>query len=293
MATNPYFKFAQQDQKLLDDLTVETIKVTGQDIFYIPREYFKIDRILGEDVQSKFLSSYPIEAYILTIFKFDGQQDIITKYGIMNTDRMSIQIAKTRFAFEITNKKPEIVKPREGDLIYFPLSESIFEINKMEDEIPFYQLGALTTYTLTLELFTYSQEEFDTGITEVDSATEGRKDFIRQINLAGINGGNYVVGELVSHIGYTASVHNFYKGFTLSTLLVHDEEGTFVSGLTLSGQISGAGYTSFGATYTNTIIMTDPVREESDGDNLDFDRERAKKELFDFTFKDPFSDGKY
>jgi len=129
MAVNSYFKFAQADQKLLDDLTIETIKVTGQEVFYIPREYFKLDRILGEDIQSKFLSSYQIEAYIATIFKFDGQQDIITKYGIMNTDRMTIQISKTRFEYEIKRKKPEILKPREGDLIYFPLSGSIFEIN--------------------------------------------------------------------------------------------------------------------------------------------------------------------
>jgi hypothetical protein len=293
MAVNSYFKFAQADQKLLDDLTIETIKVTGQEVFYIPREYFKLDRILGEDIQSKFLSSYQIEAYIATIFKFDGQQDIITKYGIMNTDRMTIQISKTRFEYEIKRKKPEILKPREGDLIYFPLSGSIFEINKVEDEVPFYQLGTVNTYTLTLELFTYSQEEFDTGIEKIDSATEGRSEFVSKIFLYGINGGNYVIGETVSQVGYTANVHDFSKGLTFSTLLVMNEKGTYVTGATLSGDISNAGYTGFGITAINTIIVTDPVRDESDGDNLDFERERAKKDLFDFTFKDPFSKGQY
>jgi hypothetical protein len=293
MAVNPYFKFTPNHQKLLDDLTVETIKITGQNIFYIPREFFKIDRILGEDVQSKFLSSYPVEAYILDVFKFDGQQDIITKYGIMNTDRLSIQISKTRFKTEVTKKKVDITRPREGDLIYFPLSKSIFEINKIEDEVPFYQLGNLYTYTLTLELFTYSQEEFDTGIQEVDQVLEEKREFVGKISLVGINGGNYLVGEIVSHSGYSANVYNFVKGFTSSTLLVNNQTGEFISGITLTGQISNSGYTGFGYTLINTIISTDLEREESDGDNLDFDRERAKKELFDFTFKDPFSNGEY
>jgi hypothetical protein len=293
MAVNPYFKFAQGDQKLLDNLTIETIKVTGQEVYYIPREYFKLDRILGEDIESKFLSSYQIEAYILTVFKFDGQQDIITKYGIMNTDRMTIQISKTRFEYEIKRKKPEILKPREGDLIYFPLSGSIFEINKIEDEIPFYQLGAINTYTLTLELFTYSQEEFETGIEEIDSATSGRSEFVSVIFLNGINGGNYIIGEIVSQIGYTANVHEFVKGITFSKLSVMDEKGQYSIGLTLTGQISNAGYTGFSIEQTNIIIPTDPVRDGSDGDNLDFEKERAKKDIFDFTFKDPFSKGEY
>jgi hypothetical protein len=293
MATNPFFKYAGNDQRLLDDLTVETIKVTGLDVYYLPREYFKLDRILGEDIQSKFLSSFAIEAYINTIFKFDGQQDIITKYGIMITDRMIIQIAKKRFYNEITKVKPEILYPREGDLIYFPLSNSIFEINKMDDEVPFYQLGSLTTFTLTLELFTYSYEEFDTGIDTVDEVTNDRRDYVRQFNLVGILGGDYSVGEYVTQTGYTASVHEFSKGLTYSVLYVMDEKGTFVQGTTFSGQNSGAGYTAFSTALTKVIIATDPIRDESDGDGLDFERERSKKNLFDFTENDPFSEGKY
>lgn len=293
MPINPFFKYAQNDQNLVDDLTVECIKVTGHEFFYIPRDYFKLDRILGEDIRSQFNLAIPIEAYITNIFKFDGQQDIIAKYGIMNTDRMMIQIARTRFRQEITNRRPEILKPREGDLIYLPMTDSLFEINKAEDEVPFYQLGALTTFTLTLELFTYSQEHFGTGLEKLDEATVERRDYVRKILLKGIYGGDYIAGENVTQSGYTASVHQFVKGYTYSTLYVMDEKGTYVSGVTLAGQYSSAGYTGFSDSYTTTIIPTDPVRDESDGDNLDFERERAKKGIFDTTEKDPFTGGNY
>lgn len=293
MAVNPFFKFSKLDQKLVDDLTIETIKVTGQDVYYLPREYFKLDNILGEDIQSKFRNAHSIEAYIQTVLSFDGQADVISKFGVMITDRMTIQISKTRFKQEIGSKYTDIVRPREGDLIYFPLSGTIFEINKLEDEIPFYQLGALTTYTLTLEAFVYSHEEFNTGIDVLDDATKDRKSFVNKILLTGTNGGQYSHGEYVNHSGYTATVHDFVKGYSYSYLYVIDEDGTYVNGLTLAGAISGAGYTGFASSYTTTIIPTDPVKERSDGDNVDFESERSKKDLFDFTETDPFSEGHY
>jgi hypothetical protein len=293
MAINPYFSFAQNDQKLIDELTIETIKVTGQNIYYIPREYVQINSILGEDIRSKFENAYVLEAYIQTVFSFDGQADVISKFGVIITDRATIQISKTRFRQEIMTRHPEILRPREGDLIYFPLSGSLFEINKMEDEIPFYQLGALTTYTLTLEAFVYSHEEFETGMDVIDQVATDRNDFIRKLSLVGINGGSYRVGEEVKHTGYTAVVHDFIRGLSYSTLYVYDEQGTYIPGITLVGSYTNAGYTGFGSTYTNTKVPTDPVRERSDGDNVDFDFLRAKENLFDFTDTDPFSEGHY
>ena len=120
MATNPFFKYSKLDQKLIDDLTIETIKVTGVDILYIPREYFKLDNILGEDIQSKFTKAYTLECYVQTVLSFDGQADVISKFGVLITDRMTIQVSKTRFRQEIYAKDSEIIRPREGDLIYFP-----------------------------------------------------------------------------------------------------------------------------------------------------------------------------
>lgn len=293
MATNPFFKYSKYDQKLIDDLTIETIKATGIDIYYLPREYFKLDNILGEDIQSKFTKAHTIECYVQNVLAFDGQADVISKFGVLITDRATIQISKTRFKQEISSRYSDILRPREGDLIYFPLSGTIFEINKLEDEIPFYQLGALTTYTLTLEAFVYSHEEFDTGIDVLDNATKDRKSYVSRILLQGILGGNYQPGEYVNHAGYTAVVQQFTKGFSYSYMYVFDEIGTYQNGITLTGSISGAGYTGFNKSITTTIIPTDPVKDRSDGDNIDFDFERAKKDLFDFTETDPFSEGKY
>lgn len=293
MATNPFFKFSKLDQKLVEDLTVETIKVTGQDILYIPREYFKEDQIFGEDIQSRFNKAYKLEVYIQNVFAFDGQMDVVTKFGVIITDRMTIQLAKRRFNEEIRSREPEILRPREGDLIYFPFSGTIFEINRLEDEIPFYQLGTLTCYTLTLETFSYSHEEFNTGVAEIDSATKERQSFVRKYKLLGINSGSYIPGEYVVQQGYTATVQEFKRGLTLSDLFVFDEVGTYISGATLEGFSSSAGYTALYTELTNTIVQTDPIRESSDGDNADFERNRLEDSLFNLDETDPFSEGQY
>jgi len=293
MAVNPFFKFSKLDQKLVEDLTVETIKVTGQDVLYIPREYFKEDQIFGEDIQSRFRRAYSIEVYIQNVFAFDGQMDVITKFGVIITDRMTIQLAKRRFNEVVKTREPEILRPREGDLIYFPLSGTIFEINRLEDEIPFYQLGALTCYTLTLETFSYSHEQFDTGVTEIDSATKDRQSFVRKYDLVGIDNGSYLPGEYVVQSGYTATVQQFKKGFTYSSLFVFDELGTYIQGATLEGASSSVGYTAFATSLTNTIVQTDPIRESSDGDNAELERDRLEDSLFNFTETDPFSEGQY
>lgn len=293
MATNPYFKEYIGEQTLLDDLTVEVIKTMGRDMIYIPREYVNRDLVFGEDTISQFKDTYTIEMYIQNVTAFGGQMNIINKFGINITDRVTLQVSKTRFDQQIYANDNNLRTPREGDLIYFPLSGTLFEINKMEDEIPFYQLGALTTYTLTLEAFVYSHEEFETGMDIIDQVATDRKDFVRKLSLVGITGGSYRVGEEVTQNGYTAVVHDFVRGLSYSTLYVYDEQGTYVPGVTLVGQYTNAGYTGFGSTYTNTIIPTDPVRERSDGDNVDFDFLRAKSDLFDFTDTDPFSEGHY
>ena len=164
MATNPYFKEYTGEQDLLHDLTIETIKAMGRDMIYIPREYVNKDLIFGEDVLSKFTDSYIIEMYIQSVTAFASQMNVINKFGINITDKVTLQVAKRRFEEEITTKDGAITHPREGDLIYFPFNKSLFEINYVEDKMPFFQFGILTTYTLTCELFTYSHEDVDTEI---------------------------------------------------------------------------------------------------------------------------------
>ena len=175
MATNPFFSNYQPEQNLVEDITVEVIKATGRDCVYVPREYFSIDQLFGEDPGTKFTNSYTIEMYLQSYKGFEGS-DIISQFGLEIRDKISLVLARKRFKEEVTNKNSNIRRPREGDLIYFPTSKSLFEINFVEHENPFYPLGRLYSYMINAELFTYSYEKIATNnadINKVYSTTHG------------------------------------------------------------------------------------------------------------------------
>jgi hypothetical protein len=168
MALNPYFNNYQAEQNLVEDITIEVIKATGSNCIYVPREYLNIDKVFGEDPGTRFKDSYPIEMYLQNYKGFEGT-DIVTQFGIEIKDKVMLIVARKRFKEEVTNKKATITRPREGDLIYFPLAKSLFEINFVEHENPFYPLGKLYSYAITAELFTYSYEKMNTNNTNIDS----------------------------------------------------------------------------------------------------------------------------
>jgi hypothetical protein len=169
MATNPYFKDYSGEQSLVEDLTVEIIKTMGRDVVYIPRDKFKQDLLFGEQWGTFFKTGIPIEMYIDSVVGFEGQGDITTKFGIEIKDNINLTVARKRFTEEIQTRVPELTRPREGDLIFFPLAKALFEINFVEHENPFYSLGKLYSYRLTCELFTYNEEAVRTGNTDIDS----------------------------------------------------------------------------------------------------------------------------
>ena len=312
MATNPYFKSydSKVEQRLINDLTIETIKAMGRDLIYIPRDYLIIDNLFGEDPESKFSQGYPIEMYMIDTDKFQGNRDITSKFGIQITDRTTLSVSKTRFETEISSHRNEIKKPREGDLIYFPLSASLFEIDYVEDEIPFYQLGGLTTYVLHVELFTYSGENIDTGITDIDSVETLRKTYatLAYTSLNTITGSNKITdGELVyqvlgiTGVGATLSIATstataltFIRGSTQSSLYIFGISGGISYGTkqTIKGSISGAEYYFKGSSsISNLMIPTDPYTNLTVNDNDVIKTESIN--IFDFTDIDPFSEGKY
>jgi hypothetical protein len=300
MAINPFFGDFKNEQSLVNDLTIETIKAMGRDVYYIPREYLKLDRLFGEDTMSKFTKAYMIEMYVQDVQRFDGQRDVISKFGIEITDRLTLQVAITRFNQEIRTREPSIKKPRPGDLIYFPLSKHIFEINYVEDEIPFYQHGGLTTYTLTCEAFTYSNEEIETGITDVDAVEDRRKMFLTKITLGTQreSATNFKKGEFVyqgnsySDNTYSATVVDFVQGGT-RLLYVSDETGTLVSGTDLYNESDTVGYDVTSSETTIINVSKDPEILESALDNRQLDILDNTNNIFDFSEKDPFSEGFY
>lgn len=175
--TNFYFNnFAYtQEQNLIENLIIESIKIYGIEVFYLPRNLVKEDNLFGEDVLSKFEQAYPVEMYIKSVDGFQGDGDFLSKFGLEIRDEMVLTVSRRRFGEEIeiedttpVNETEGVARPAEGDLIYFPLNGKIFEVKFVEHEAIFYQMGSLQTYDLTLELFEYSHEEFNTGINQID-----------------------------------------------------------------------------------------------------------------------------
>ena len=168
MARNPYFKDYSGEQNVIEDLSIEIIKTMGRDMLYIPREQYNKNIEFGE-ARYKFSKTFPIEMYIASVAGFEGDGDVITKFGLEVKDKITLILSRKRFNQEVSERYPSITRPREGDLIYFPLSKGLFEINFVEHENPFYQVGKLYTYALMCELTTIDTDEFDTGDSDIDA----------------------------------------------------------------------------------------------------------------------------
>jgi hypothetical protein len=172
MPTNVYFtQGTRNEQYLVEDLIIESLKIYGQEFFYIPRTLVSKDEILGEDRLSEFKSSFPIEMYFENVDSLDGQGAFIQKFGLMMEQSATLVVARRRWEqlvgrYGVTTL-PQ--RPNEGDLIYFPLTKGLFEIKFVRHQDPFYQLGKLYVYKLQVELFQYASERIDTGIKEVDT----------------------------------------------------------------------------------------------------------------------------
>lgn len=195
MAINPYFSKYQGEQDLVEGITIEIIQATGIECIYIPREYLSIDRIFGEDPGSYFDEVFSLEMYLQSYKGFEGT-DVITQFGLEIKDKVNLIFARKRFKQEVTDNKPSITRPREGDLIYFPPSKSLFEINFVEHENPFYPLGRLYSYFITAELFSYSYEKIDTKIKEIDDVYTETKSENQYIVSEG--SGQFQVGDTIS-----------------------------------------------------------------------------------------------
>ena len=163
------------EQNLLEDLVIESIQIHGINCYYIPRTLVNEDTLFGEDTLSEFKYATPIEMYLESMDGFTGDGDFISQFGLEIRDSMSLTVSKKRFKETMEESTySDITRPREGDLIYFPISNGVFEIKFVEHEVPqFYQHGKLYVYTMSAELFNYSQEDIETGFTDIDSVDSG------------------------------------------------------------------------------------------------------------------------
>ena len=171
MTTNPYLNLfnRQSEQNLLDSLLIESIRSLGMDMYYLPRRRVSFNEIFYEDNQSVYDTAYLLEMYMKTSDNFYGPGAVMGPMAFMQSDNIVFTISITRFATEITQKEPLIIRPNESDLLYFPMNQRLFKIMEVNNKPFFYQLGELQLYDCTCENYRASNEIIRTGIAEIDS----------------------------------------------------------------------------------------------------------------------------
>lgn len=244
MALNPFFLQGSPDeQRLVQQLIDEQLKIYGIDVYYIPRKMIVTDDILGEVQSSKFTDAFVLEAYLNNYEGYAKGSDIMTKFGINLQNEITLTISRERYEdfiapFIVThdprNAGTDIVfgtRPKEGDLIYFPLGERIFEIKHVESENPFYQLGKNYIYEIQCELFRYEDEYIDTNVSVIDERSQEEGE-VTTVTVAGI--GSTAV----------AIVDAFANPGALQRIVINDDGYGFTSPPNVSIEASPAGVTS-------------------------------------------------
>ena len=220
MALNPYFlQGSRGEQRLVQSLINEHLKIYGQEVTYIPRKYVNQESIIEEVTSSKFDDNFAIEMYVNTYDGYSGAGDVLTKFGMSLRDEVELTVSRERFEefiapFMDASDDIELAsRPREGDLVFFPLGQRLFEIKFVEHEDPFYQLGSNYVYKLKCELFEYEDEVIDTSIDIIDTqvADEG---YIATLQLVGVGRTATAVASIET--GYIREIflNNDGSGFT-------------------------------------------------------------------------------
>lgn len=251
MTTNSYFtQGTASEQGLIQDLVDEQIKIFGKDVKYMPRTLVDRDSIFNEDAMSTFDSAHEIEAYVANVDGFTGDGDLFSKFGVRISDQATFIVSRRRFTEAVDDNATLVVegRPNEGDLIYFPLANKIFEIKFVEHEAPFYQLNNLYVWEIRCELFEYSDEDFETGDATIDAIETTFANSIEVILQSG-GSGDFSVGESVFTRLYYPTAGSTLSGITVDSVTVTDGGFGYTSAPTVV--FTGGGGT--GATATTTV----------------------------------------
>jgi hypothetical protein len=279
-STNLYFNNFDfsQEQELIEDLIIETIKVYGIECYYLPRTLVAEDELFGEDALAKFEFAYPLEMYIKSVDGFQGDGDFLSKFGLEIRDSMVLTVARRRFEEEIhisdstpVNEEQGIGRPSEGDLVYFPLNGKIFEVKFVEHEAVFYQMGKLQTYDLSLELFEYSHETIDTGVDVIDAIEDEHSISYTYIKLENslpfATAVATVTGQFVTSVSITDGGIYETAGFT-PTVTFSDPPASVnaIASIVISnGAIQSTPITENGRGYVNPVTVTFDGRQLIEG----------------------------
>jgi len=291
MPRNQYFSLgATSEKNLYEDIVVEGLRIYGHDVYYLPRSIINEDGIFNEASLSEFGEAFQIEMYVENIDGFEGEGDLLSKFGLEMRDQMSLIVSNRRWEQLVGRFQtvPES-RPQEGDLIYFPLVKGLFQIQYVEEETPFYQLQNIPTFKLKCELFEYSNEAIDTGIGEIDKF---ETDFASRTTLTlGTGTGTFATGEDVTQtvgaLTISGEIAEIRSG-EVDVVGITSSDGTNVS-FSITGDSNGniIGSTS-GASYAITLKDTFNNMDEFDAfaDNEEF--ESVGNNFIDFTEMNPF-----
>ena len=225
MPTSPYFPTYHQghsgEQNLVQDLVDEQIKLFGSDIYYLPKTILA-DNTLDEVRYTKYQDQFQIEMFLVNVMGFGDNAEFVSKFGLQITDEIIFRVSTKRWEEEVTEHSmsakltvPE--RPNEGDLLYYPLTQNLYEIKYVGKEEPFFQFGKIQFYAITAELYQVGSDDLATGIAEIDAIEEL---FDTAISLTmGVGGtGDFTAGETVT--GGTTSTTAEVKSWDSSTRIL-------------------------------------------------------------------------
>ena len=309
MPRNVYFSQAvKSEQNLYEDLIIESLGIYGQDVYYIPRTIVNRDSILNEDPASTFDDAFLMEMYIENTEGFEGEGDLYSKFGLQIKDTATFIVSRRRWDDRVGpfSAQVENPKPMEGDLVFLPMTNSFFEINFVEDEQPFYQLSNIPVYKMECSLFEYNDEDFETGVESIDTAT-AKAAYQLPIDVSITGGNHFEVGEIIKQVitpasGGTPAVEVFGEvqqrqkpSDILSKLFISNigtsgttETKTFTVGATVTGATTG--FTGTIATIYSDVTNTTGTSWAADEESQNIDFELDADGFIDFSESNPFGD---
>lgn len=297
MATNTHFNHkVKSEQNLYEDIIIESLQMFGQDVMYLPRHVITKDDILNEDY-AKFENAYSIEMYIENTEGWGGEGDLMSKFGLQIRDQATFIVSKSRWEKILFSENQ--IRPFEGDLIYMPLSNAMFEISHVEHELPFYALGNLPTYQLHCNLFEYASEEFNTSVPAIDQFESlhanydvfGIEKSIAQLFTVGeiVTQATdtvdvTVIGEVSKEVPFTSTTSNIY----ITNSHGSDGKGREFQ-VSSTYPIVGEKSSSSALIVSDASSLSNPNTEESNVDsNISFDRNADS--IIDFSESNPFGE---
>ena len=296
MARNFYFsEQVKSEQNLYEDIIIESLKIYGQDLYYIPRDLVAEDKVLGDEIPARFNSSHKIEMYIENTEGFDGEGDLFTRFGVEIRDEATFVVSRRRWINVVNRGDNEVssLRPLEGDLIYVPMSKSLFQIMHVEHEQPFYQLNNLPIFKMRCQLFEYADEDLDTGVAEVDGIeTDYAMTYILQMTAADASS-DFKIGHHLRQALATTTIEAEISKWDVANLQLHvvhlsADDGKYHQ--FIPGNITyypSWPSTDNPSTHAITAVVED-MKQSNNEQNDEFDTFSA--DFLDFSEDNPFGD---